>query len=75
MEESLFSKVTETFAFCNSVEKSNTCMVRSEKQPFWKFREVPLLTGVVGLQYTVSDATKNEVLTKFIKCALKISRK
>ena len=30
--ESLFSKVTETSGFCNSVEKSNTtCMVCSEK--------------------------------------------
>ena len=31
MVESLFSKVTETSAFCNSVEKSNTYMVCSEK--------------------------------------------
>ena len=31
MVESLFSKVTETSAFCNSVEKSNICMVSSKK--------------------------------------------
>ena len=29
--ESFFPKVTETQGFCNSVQKSNTCMVCSEK--------------------------------------------
>ena len=31
-----------------------------------------LLTGVAGLQYTVCNATKNELLTKFRKCAFKL---
>ena len=32
--ESLFRKVTKTSGFCNFFEKSNTCMVYSEKQLF-----------------------------------------
>ena len=30
-----------------------------------------LLTGVAGLQYSICGANKNELLTKFLKCALK----
>ena len=33
----------------------------------------PLLRGVAGLQYTVRNATKSELLTKFLKCALKLT--
>ena len=33
----------------------------------------PLLTGVAGLQYTVCNATKSELLTKFLQCALKLT--
>ena len=33
----------------------------------------PLLTGVAGLQYTVCNATRNELLTKFFKGALKLT--
>ena len=33
----------------------------------------PLLTGVAGLQDAVCNATKNKVLTKFIKSALKLT--
>ena len=33
----------------------------------------PLLTGVAGWQYTVCNATKNKLLTKFLKCALKLT--
>ena len=45
---------------------------------FWKvaFLEIstsPLLTGVAGLQYSVCNATKNELLTKFLKCLLKLT--
>ena len=32
----------------------------------------PLLTGVADLQYTVCNATKNELLTRFLKDALKL---
>ena len=67
--ESPFSKVTETSVFCKSVEKSNICMVSS----FLEISRSPFLTGVAGLQYTVCNAIKNEVLTKFIKCALKLT--
>ena len=33
----------------------------------------PLLTGVAGWQCTVCNATKNKLLTKFLKCALKLT--
>ena len=33
----------------------------------------PLLIGVAGLQYTVCNAPKNELLTKFLECALKFT--
>ena len=32
-----------------------------------------LLTGVAGWQCTVCNATKNKLLTKFLKCALKLT--
>ena len=32
-----------------------------------------LLTGVAGLQYSVCNASKNKLLTKFIECALKLT--
>ena len=64
--ESLFSKVKETFAFGNSVEKANTCM-DVPKGSFRNFETLeileisrsPLLTGVAGLQDKVCNATKN----------------
>ena len=40
---------------------------------FLEISKSPLLTGVAGLQYTVCNATKNELLTKFLKCALKLT--
>ena len=33
----------------------------------------PLLTAVAGLQSTVCNATKNELLTKFVKGALELT--
>ena len=33
----------------------------------------PLLTAVAGLQTKVHNATKNELLTKFVKRALKLT--
>ena len=33
----------------------------------------PLLTAVAGLRSTVYNATKNELLTKFVKGALKLT--
>ena len=41
------------------------------KVVFLDISRSPLLTGVAGLQYSISGATKNELLTKFLKCALK----
>ena len=32
----------------------------------------PLFNGVVGIQYTVCNATRNELLTKFLKGVLKL---
>ena len=44
---------------------------------FWKvalleISRSPLLAGVARLQYTVYSATKNKILTKFLKTASKI---
>ena len=33
----------------------------------------PPLTGVAILKYTVCNATKNKILTKLLKCALKLT--
>ena len=40
---------------------------------FLEISRSPLLTGVAGLQHTICKATKNELLTKFLKCALKLT--
>ena len=39
--QSLFSEVTETSGFCDSVKKSNTCMVCSEKSSSRNFEKSP----------------------------------
>ena len=41
------------------------------KVAFLEISRRPLLTGVAGLQYSVCNATDNELLTKFLKYALK----
>ena len=46
-----------------------------QKVPFLEISRSPLLTGVAGLPYTVCNATKNELLTKFLKFALKLTEK
>ena len=43
------------------------------KVAFLEISRSPLLTGVAGLQYSVCNATKNELLTKFLKYALKLT--
>ena len=43
------------------------------KVAFQEISRSPLLTGVAGLQYSICNATKNELLTKFPKCALKLT--
>ena len=43
------------------------------KVAFLEISRRPLLTGVAGLQYSVSNATENELLTKFLKYALKLT--
>ena len=43
------------------------------KLTFLEISRSLLLTGVAGLQYSVCNATKNELLTKFFKCALKLT--
>ena len=44
-----------------------------QKVAFLEISRGPLLTGVAGLQCTVCNATKNELLTKFLKCDLKLT--
>ena len=44
------------------------------KVAFQEIRRGPLLTGVAGLQNTVCNAIKNEFLTKFLECALKLTK-
>ena len=43
------------------------------KVAFLEISRSPLLTGVAGLQYSVCNATKNKLLTKFLECALKLT--
>ena len=43
------------------------------KMAFLEISRSPLLTRVAGLQYSVCNATKNKLLTKFLKCALKLT--
>ena len=40
---------------------------------FLEISRSSLLTGVAGLQYSVCNATKNKLLTKFLKCVLKLT--
>ena len=43
------------------------------KVAFLEISKSPLLTEVASLQNSVCDATKNELLTKFLKCASKLT--
>ena len=60
-------------AFRNFAEISNTCIGMFRKLAFVEISKSPLLTAVAGLQSTVYNATKNELLTKFVKSALKLT--
>ena len=61
--EILFSKVTVWIsAFCNFAEIS------------LEISKSPLLTAVPGVQSMAYNATKNELLTKFVKGALKLTK-
>ena len=72
--ETLFSKVTgEISAFCNFAEISNMCTGMFRKEAFLEISRSPLSTAVAGLQSTAYNATKNELLTKFVKGALKLT--
>ena len=66
--ESLFSKVTETSVFCNCQEMHGMF----QKVTLLKSSRSPLFIGVVGLQYTVCNATRKKLLTKFLKGVLKL---
>ena len=73
-EETLFSKVTvQISAFSNFAKISNTCIGMFRKVVFLEISKSLLLTAVAGLQSTVYNATKNELLTKFVKSALKLT--
>ena len=64
--ETLFGKVTvQISAFCNFSEISNTFI--------GMFRKVTFLEISRSLQSTVYNGTKSELLTKFVKDALKLT--
>ena len=50
-----------------------SCIGMFRKAAFLEISKSVLLTAVVGLQPTVYNATKNELLTKFVKGALKLT--
>ena len=54
-------------SFCNS------CIGMLRKVALLEISICHLLTGVAGLQYTVSNASTNEFLAKFLKGALKFT--
>ena len=60
-------------AFRNFAKISNTCIGMFRKVGFIEISKSLLLTAVAGLQSTVYNATKNELLTKFVKRALKLT--
>ena len=65
-------EATETSVICNSVEIWHVhAMFR--KVAFLEISRSFLLAGVVDLQCTVYNSTKNELLTKFLKGALKFT--
>ena len=43
------------------------------KVAFLEISRSPLSTGVAGLQYSVCNASKNELPIKFLKCALRLT--
>ena len=71
--ETPFTKVSaQISAFCNFAQISNTCIGMFRKVAFLEISKSPLLTAVAGVQSTVYNATKNELLTTFIKVNLKL---
>lgn len=71
--ESFFSKETgKNSAFCNSVQNSITCMSRLQKVTRLENRANFLLTRVAEFQFTGCNATRDKLLSKFIKVVLKI---
>ena len=73
MVESLFSKVTKTSAFCNSAEKRLTRARYVPKSSSSRISRSPFLTKAESLQYTFCNATKYELLTKFLEGAFKLT--
>ena len=59
--ESLSGKVAETSVFWNSVDKSKCAYGMFRKKALLEISRGSLLTEVAGLQYTVCNATKNEL--------------
>ena len=60
--ESLFSKVTEASAFCNSVEKSTRAWYVPKSSSSRNFEKSPFNRSCRLTDYTVCNATKNELL-------------
>ena len=67
--ESLFSKVTETSVFCKTQEMHGMF----QKVTLLEISRSPLFIGVAGFQYTICNATRNELLTIFLKGVLKLT--
>ena len=73
MTEPRFSKVTEEIsAFCKFAEISNTSIGVLWKAALLEIPTCSVLTTVACLQSTVYNATKDELLTKFVNDALKL---
>lgn len=71
--ESSFSKVTgEMLAFYNSVENSIMCIGMFGKWAILEISKKSLSIRVVGLQSTGSNATENDLPTKFLEVFRKI---
>ena len=65
--EPLFNEIIETSAFYSSVQKPNTCMVCSDKQPFWKFRENPFEHELQAYNTQFAMLLKANSLPNFLK--------
>ena len=71
LRESLWSINFLYSAFFNSIDHSGMCINMFREESLLQILKRPLLTGVVGLQPTACNTTKRELLTKFLKGALK----
>ena len=69
--ESLFSKVIEISSFLQLTREIKQVLGMFQKVAFLEIARGPLQTGFGELQYAVSNPSKNEFLTKFLKDVLR----